>query len=221
MQEAKPFEIDKRLIYEAYKKIKSNGGSAGIDDVEMDVYGENLKSNLYCLWNRMSSGSYMPKAVKLVEIPKSNGGKRPLGIPTITDRIAQMATVMEMEPFIEPYFHEDSYGYRPHRSAHDAIAKAEKRCWKYAWVLDMDISKFFDTIDHQLLMKAVEFHVKERWVLLYIKRWLKVPYQTKEGEEIERTMGVPQGSVIGPLLANLFLHYSFDKWMQINYPQIF
>lgn len=220
MQEARPFEIDKRLIFEAYKKIKANGGSAGIDDVGMEVYSENLKSNLYCLWNRMSSGSYMPKAVKLVEIPKSDGGKRPLGIPTITDRIAQMAAVMEMEPFIEPCFHEDSYGYRPHRSAHDAIAKAEKRCWEYAWVLDMDISKFFDTIDHQLLMRAVELHIKERWVLLYIKRWLKVPYQTKDGEQIERSMGIPQGSVIGPLLANLFLHYAFDKWMQINYPQI-
>ena len=204
MQEAKPFQIDKRIIFEAFKKVKFNRGSSGIDGIEMTTYEQNLGSNLYRLWNRMSSGSYMPKAVKLVEIPKSNGGKRPLGIPTIEDRIAQMAVVNVIEPLIEPCFHEDSFGYRPHRSAHDAI----------------DISKFFDTIDHGLLMKAVEKHINIKWILLYIKRWLTVPYQRSDGEIVKRDMGVPQGSVIGPILANLFLHYTFDKWMSYKYPHI-
>lgn len=212
MNEAKPFEIDKRLVYEAFKAVKSNKGSAGIDNIGLDAYEENLKNNLYKLWNRMSSGCYFPKAVKLVEIPKSNGGTRPLGIPTIEDRIAQMTVVLVINPRIDPLFHEDSYGYRPNKSAHDAVAKAKERCMKYAWVLDMDISKFFDTINHELLMKAVNKHVDEKWILLYIERWLKVPYQTKDGTMIERTMGVPQGSVIGPVLANLFLHYVFDMW---------
>lgn len=220
MNEAKPFKVEKRLVYEAYKRVKSNKGSAGIDGVEMEKFEENLSDNLYKLWNRMSSGTYFPKAVKLVEIPKSNGGKRPLGIPTIEDRIAQMAAVLEIMPELDKIFHEDSYGYRPGKSAHDAVAKADERCWSYNWVLDMDISKFFDTIDHELLMKAVHRHVTEKWILLYIERWLKVPYKTKEGIVIERTMGVPQGSVIGPVLANLFLHYTFDKWMQINFPTI-
>jgi RNA-directed DNA polymerase len=179
-----------------------------------------MQDNLYKLWNRMSSGSYMPEPVLQVEIPKSSGGKRPLGIPTILDRIAQMTVVMQITPRLEAIFHQDSYGYRPAKSAHDAIGKARERCFKYGWVLDMDISKFFDTIDHSLLMKAVERHVPERWMLLYIERWLKVPYQTKDGELIERTMGVPQGSVIGPVLANLFLHYVFDKWMEVNYPEV-
>jgi RNA-directed DNA polymerase len=179
-----------------------------------------MQDNLYKLWNRMSSGSYMPEPVLQVEIPKSSGGKRPLGIPTILGRIAQMTVVMQITPRLEAIFHQDSYGYRPSKSAHDAIGKARERCFKYGWVLDMDISKFFDTIDHSLLMKAVERHVPERWMLLYIERWLKVPYQTKDGELIERTMGVPQGSVIGPVLANLFLHYVFDKWMEVNYPEV-
>lgn len=220
MNAAKPFEIDKRLIYEAYKKVKSNRGSAGIDGISMEKFDKDLPNNLYRLWNRMSSGSYMPQSVKLVEIPKSNGGKRPLGIPTISDRIAQMAVVLSIMPTLDVIFHEDSYGYRPNKCAHDAIAKARERCFKYAWVLDMDISKFFDSIDHELLMKAVHIHVKERWMLLYIERWLKVPYEYKDGNRTERVQGVPQGSVIGPVLANLFLHYVFDKWMQINYPQI-
>lgn len=220
MQEAKPFRIDKRVIFEAFKKIRSNGGSPGIDGIDLPAYEQHLSSNLYRLWNRMSSGSYMPQAVKLVEIPKSDGNKRPLGIPTIEDRIAQMAVVSEIEPLLDPYFHEDSFGYRPHRSAHDAIAKAERRCWKYAWVLDMDLSQFFDTIDHGLLMKALERHITTRWILLYIKRWLDVPYQRSNGEVINRDMGVPQGSGIGPILANQFLHYAFDKWMSYKYPYI-
>ena len=217
MQGAKPYDIDKWKVYEAYRQVKANGGGAGIDGVEMLDYEGNLKNNLYKLWNRMSSGSYMPKPVKLVDIPKSDGGKRPLGIPTIADRIAQMTVVLLLQPLLEPYFHDGSYGYRPNRSAHDAIAKAQERCWKYAWVLDMDISKFFDTINHELLMKAIEKHFQKRWILLYIKRWIEVPYVKSNGERIERTMGVPQGSVIGPVLANLFLHYVFDKWMAANH----
>jgi len=220
MQGAKPYDIDKWTVFEAYRKVKANGGGAGIDGLRMLDYEGNLKNNLYKLWNRMSSGSYMPKPVKLVDIPKADGGKRPLGIPTITDRIAQMTAVLLLQPLVEPYFHEDSYGYRPNRSAHDAIAKAQERCWKYAWVLDLDISKFFDTIDHELLMKAIEKHVKVKWILLYIKRWIEVPYAKSNGEQIKRTMGVPQGSVIGPVLANLYLHYVLDKWMTLKYPSV-
>ena len=190
MNEAKPFVVEKRVVMESWLQVKANRGSAGIDGIDLKSYESNLQKNLYKLWNRMSSGSYFPKAVKLVEIPKPNGGKRPLGIPTVEDRVAR------------------------------AIAKAIERCNENLWVLDMDISKFFDTIDHGLLMKAVQKHVSEKWKLLYIERWLKVPYQTSDGRVVERTMGVPQGSVIGPVLANLFLTYVFDKWMEINFPTI-
>lgn len=219
-QVTKPFTIDKYLIMNAWKRVKENKGSAGIDNVSTEDYESNLGKNLYKLWNRMSSGSYFPEAVKLVDIPKPSGGTRPLGIPTVGDRIAQMSVVLLIEERLEAIFHADSYGYRPNRSAHDAIEKARERCWHYNWVLDMDISKFFDTIDHDLLMKAVERHVQEKWILLYIRRWLKVPYATLTGERIERKMGVPQGSVIGPVLANLYLHYTFDKWMSLYHPTI-
>lgn len=219
-QGAKPFKIDRWELYYAYRQVNENRGSAGVDNVSLERFNSGLKKNLYKLWNRMSSGSYMPKPVKLVLIPKSSGGSRPLGIPTVEDRIGQMLVVRAIEPTLDKIFHSDSYGYRPNRSAHDAIRRAKERCWQYAWVLDMDISKFFDSIDHGLLMKAVAIHVKEAWMLLYIRRWLKVPYQTADNILIERTRGVPQGSVIGPILANLFLHYSFDKWMQTHHPNI-
>jgi RNA-directed DNA polymerase len=220
MQKAKSFSISKQLVMEAWMRVKSNGGSAGIDQQSIFDFEENLKDNLYCIWNRMSSGSYMPCAVKLVEIPKSNGGTRPLGIPTVADRIAQMIVVQILEPVLEPVFHDDSYGYRPRRSAHEALGQARKRCWQNDWVLDMDIKGFFDNIDHELLNKALTRHVAEKWVLLYINRWLTVPYETREGKQIIRDKGVPQGSVIGPVLANLFLHYTFDAWMRRNYPAI-
>jgi RNA-directed DNA polymerase len=220
IENAKPISISKQLVYEAFQRVKSNGGSAGIDRVTLEDYEKNLQDNLYKLWNRMSSGSYFPPSVKLVEIPKGTGGKRSLGIPTVSDRIAQMVIVLLLTPCIEPCFHEDSYAYRPHRSAHDAVSKARERCWRYAWVLDMDISKFFDSIDHVLLMKALKLHTKEKWILMYIERWLKVPYEKPDGIQIERIQGVAQGSVIGPILANLFLHYAFDKWMERNFHHV-
>jgi len=216
----KPFSISKRIIYEGWKEVRKNKGSAGIDSVSIQEYGQRLGERLYKLWNRMSSGSYFPEPVKLVEIPKKGGGKRPLGIPTVNDRIAQSAVVQLITERLDKTFHTDSYAYRCHRSATDAIATARQRCWKYDWVLDMDISKFFDTIDHDKLMLAVKRHISEKWILLYIERWLKVPYETSTGERIERTMGVPQGSVIGPILANLFMHYVFDRWMSIHHPHI-
>ena len=219
-QRNKPFSISKQVVYTAWKEVRANKGSAGIDAVSTKEYEQELGTRLYKLWNRMSSGSYFPQSVKLVEIPKKNGGKRPLGIPTVNDRIARSVAVAYIQERLDKEFHTDSYAYRTRRSAIEAIATARQRCWKYDWVLDMDISKFFDTIDHELLMRAVKRHVSEQWILLYIERWLQVPYETEQGERIERTMGVPQGSVIGPVLANLFMHYVFDKWMQIHYPQI-
>lgn len=220
MQGAKSFEISKQLVWEAYQRVKANRGSAGIDGVSILDFEKNLKDNLYKIWNRLSSGSYMPPPVKLVEIPKADGKTRPLGIPTVSDRIAQMVTVLQLEPSIEPYFHPDSYGYRKGKSAHDALAATKQRCREHRWVIDLDVSRFFDTIDHGLLMKALQKHTTNPWVLLYVQKWLVVPYECSNGTQIARDKGVPQGSVIGPLLANLFLHYGFDEWMKRNHPQI-
>ena len=208
MQGAKSFEISKQLVWEAYQRVKANRGSAGIDGVSILEFEKNLKGNLYKIWNRLSSGSYLPPPVKLVEIPKAGGKTRPLGIPTVADRIAQMVVVLQAEPFIEPYFHIDSYGYRKGKSAHDALMAAKQRCREHRWVIDLDVSRFFDTIDHGLLLKALEKHTTNPWVLLYVQRWLVVPYERGDGTQIARDKGVPQGSVIGPLLANLFLHYA-------------
>lgn len=217
MNKTKPYKISKKVVYEAFLRVKANKGSAGIDEESLIEFELNLKDNLYKLWNRMSSGSYFPPPVKAVEIPKKTGGTRILGIPTVTDRIAQMVVKMYFEPSVEPFFHEDSYGYRPNKSAIQALEITRKRCWKYNWVLEFDIKGLFDNIDHGLLMKAVDKHTNIKWVKLYIERWLRAPFQMKEGLK-ERNSGTPQGGVISPVLANLFLHYTFDKWMAINHP---
>jgi len=219
MNRTKPFEISKKVVMEAFKQVKANNGTSGIDEQSIGIFEEKLKDNLYKLWNRMSSGCYFPSPVKAVEIPKKSGGKRTLGIPTVTDRIAQMVVKLYFEPDVEPYFCEDSYGYRPGKSALDAIAVTRQRCWKYDWVLEFDIKALFDTIDHELLMRAVTKHTDSQWIILYITRWLSSPFQTSEGKIIERTAGTPQGGVISPVLANLFLHYAFDKWMERSNPQ--
>ena len=218
MKESKQYNISKKVVLEAYKRVRQNKGSAGIDGIDFAKFEENLKDNLYKIWNRMSSGSYFPSPVLAVEIPKKNGGIRTLGIPTISDRIAQMTARMYLEPKVEPIFHKDSYGYRPNKSAIDAIGKVRERCWKYDYVIELDIKGLFDNIDHELLMKAVELHTDEKWLKLYIRRWLKTPFATKEGILTERKSGTPQGGVISPVLANIFLHYAFDVWMERNYP---
>lgn len=217
MKESKQYNISKKVVLEAYKKVKFNRGSAGVDGVDFEKFEENLKDNLYKIWNRMSSGSYFPSPVLAVEIPKKNGGTRTLGIPTISDRIAQMIARMYLEPKVEPIFHKDSYGYRVNKSAIDAVGKVRERCWRYDYVIEFDIKELFDNIDHELLMKAVELHTEEKWMKLYIRRWLTAPFVTKKGRVIERNSGTPQGGVISPVLANIFLHYAFDIWMETNY----
>lgn len=218
MSKAKSFDISKKLVFEAYKAIKANRGSAGVDEISIKEFDKNLKNNLYKIWNRMSSGTYFPQPVKGVEIPKKSGGVRVLGIPTVEDRVAQMVVKMSLEPKIETYFLNDSYGYRPGKSAHDAIKITRERCWRYDWVLEFDIRGLFDNIDHELLMKAVNKHADEKWEILYIKRWLTASI-TINGNLEKRRVGTPQGGVISPLLANLFLHYAFDKWMEREFPQ--
>jgi RNA-directed DNA polymerase len=220
MQGAKSCTISKELVWKAYQKVKANRGSAGIDGVSIFNFEKDLKNNLYKIWHRLSSGSYMPPPVKLVEIPKAGGKTRRLGIPTVADRIAQMVVVMELEVLIEPHFHEDSYGYRKGKSAHGALTVAKQRCREYRWVVDLDVCQFFDTIDHQLLMRALEKHTTNRWLLLHVTRWLKVDYLLSDGSALARFSGVPQGSVIGPLLSNLFLHYAFDEWMKRYHPNV-
>jgi len=220
MIKAKPFDISKREVWEAFKRVKANQGAAGVDGQSIAAFEANLSNNLYKLWNRLSSGSYLPPPVRRVEIPKASGGTRPLGIPTVADRIAQEVARRRLEALLEPVFHRDSYGYRSGRSAIDAVRAARQRCWKSAWVIDLDIKSFFDTIDHELLLKAVRHHTQCRWMLLYIERWLKAPVQKVDGSIEPRIAGTPQGGVISPLLANLFLHYVFDRWMDRELPHI-
>jgi len=219
-KKAKQFEITKQEVFNAWKRVKANRGAPGVDKESLEVFGTNLKDNLYKLWNRMSSGSYFPQAVRRVEIPKKDGSTRPLGIPTVYDRVAQEVVRARLEVRLESHFHEDSYGYRPGKSAIDAIRTCRERNWKYDWVLDVDIQEFFDTIDHELLLKAVRKHCSEKWTLLYIERWLKAPIQHKDGREEASNTGTPQGGVISPLLANLYLHYAFDKWIEREYPAV-
>lgn len=217
MIETKSFNISKALVLEAYRKVNANGGAAGIDGQSLKDFDRNQKDNLYKIWNRMASGCYFPPPVKAVEIPKGDGGKRVLGIPTVSDRIAQMVVKLYIEPSIDLCFHENSYGYRPGKSAEQALAVTRERCWKYDWVIDLDVKGFFDSMDHDLTMKALKYHTEEKWALLYVERWLKAPMIMMDGYKVEREKGTPQGGVISPLLANLFMHYAFDKWMERNY----
>jgi len=220
VKKAKPFEISKGVVVEAWRQAKANQGAAGVDQESIADFERDLKGNLYKIWNRMSSGSYIPPPVRTVAIPKKAGGERMLGIPTVADRVAQMVAKVYFEPMVEPHFHEDSYGYRPGKSAIQAVRVTRKRCWCYDWVLEFDIRGLFDNIDHELLMRAVRKHTANKWILLYMERWLKAPFQKEDGTLVEREKGTPQGGVVSPVLANLFLHYVFDTWMKRNHPEL-
>jgi RNA-directed DNA polymerase len=217
----KPFDISKWVVWEAYQRVKANKGAAGVDGQSIEDFEKDRDANLYKIWNRMSSGSYFPPPVRAVEIPKAGGqGVRVLGVPTVADRVAQTMVAMYLEPKVEPAFHPDSYGYRPKRSALDAVGRCRERCWSFDWVIDLDIQKFFDTVPWDLVLRAVAHHTGERWILLYVQRWLQAPLRRQDGTGTERTMGTPQGSAISPLLANLFMHYAFDAWMARRFPSV-
>ena len=215
----KPFTISKRLVWEAYEIVKANKGAAGVDGCSIEDFEKNLRGNLYKIWNRMSSGTYFPPPVKAVEIPKP-GGTRTLGVPTVADRIAQAVVALALEPRTESIFHDDSYGYRPRRSALQAVERCRQRCWQKDWVLDLDVQKFFDSVDHVLMVKAVEANTDQRWVLLYVKRWLVAPLQLPDGTLQRRDRGTPQGSAVSPVLANLFMHYAFDLFLTREFPSV-
>src|SRR5215216_6304514 len=216
----KSFDVSKWAVFEAYRRVKANRGAAGVDEQSLAEFERDLKGNLYKLWNRLSSGSYFPPPVRAVEIPKRDGSPRLLGVPTVADRIAQTVVRLYLEPGVEPHFHPDSYGYRPGRSALDAVGVCRERCWRQDWVLDLDLKSFFDSVPHDLVLKAVARHSDLRWVLLYVERWLKAPLQREDGSLVGRDRGTPQGSAISPLLANTFLHYAFDLWMASQHPAI-
>jgi len=218
--QVKPFGIPKSMVWEAYQRVKANKGAAGVDGQTVEQFEQDLKGNLYKLWNRMSSGSYFPPPVKAVEIPKASGGVRILGVPTVADRIAQTVVAMHLERLVEPVFHPDSYGYRPGRSALDAVAVCRERCWRNDWVIDLDVRAFFDSVDHSRMLKAVERHTGARWVLLYVARWLKAPMRLADGTLAARDRGTPQGSAVSPVLANLYLHYAFDMWLAREHPGV-
>jgi RNA-directed DNA polymerase len=216
----KPFNIDKRLVYEAYEAVQSNRGAAGVDEQTIEQFETDLSGNLYKIWNRMSSGTYFPPPVRAVAIPKKSGGERILGVPTVADRVAQMVVKLVIEPILDPIFLADSYGYRPNKSALQAVGVTRERCWKYDWVLEFDIKGLFDNIDHELLLRAVRKHITCKWALLYIERWLKAPMVQEDGATVERSRGTPQGGVVSPILANLFMHYAFDVWMTRTHPDL-
>ena len=220
MDKTKPFCISKKSVMAAWERVKANKGAYGVDEESIEDFESNLKGNLYKLWNRMSSGTYFPPPVRAVEIPKSDGNKRLLGIPTVSDRVAQAVVKSYLEAIVEPKFHEDSYGYRPGKSALDAVGVARKRCWRQDWCIDLDIKGFFDNLDHMLMMKAITFHTDEKWIHLYAERWLKAPLQREDGELIKREKGTPQGGVVSPLLANIFMHHAFDDWMKRRFPDV-
>lgn len=218
---SKPFEISKQVVVTAFEKVSDKKGAPGIDGVTVELFGQDRRNNLYKLWNRMSSGSYFPSPVRMVEIPKDAGrGVRVLGVPTVADRIAQTVAVAYLEPVVEKLFHDDSYGYRPGRSPLDAVATCRARCWTHGWVLDLDIEGFFDTLDHDLILKAVAHHTTQKWLLTYVRRWLSAPLVQPDGTLTRRDRGSPQGASISPLLANLFMHYAFDTWMAREFPDV-
>lgn len=219
--ETKPFPVTKPMVFSAYQKVKTKGKAYGVDEVSMKEFEQKLGGNLYKIWNRLASGTYFPPAVREVEIPKKDGKMRKLGIPTVGDRIAQTVVKDYMEAKIDKLFHESSYGYRPLKSAHQALTKARNNVKQYDWVIDMDIKGFFDNISHKLILKALEKVVAEKWVKMYCKRWLEMPVQKIDGTIVSKEgRGTPQGGVISPLLANLFLHYAFDRWISIQHPEI-
>ena len=217
---AKSFRISKWVVWEAYTRVKANHGAAGVDAESAEMFEQDLKNNLYRIWNRMSSGTYFPPPVRTVGIPKKDGSERRLGIPTVADRIAQTVVKMYLEPEVEPQFHPDSYGYRPRKSAIDALTATRQRCWRYDWVIDLDVRGFFDNLDHSLVMRAVRKYTRCRWILLYVQRWLTAPMQQDDGTLVPRTTGTPQGGVASPLLANIFLHLAFDDWMRTTHPDV-
>lgn len=210
----RPYAISKQLVWKAFQQVKANGGSSGVDEQTIAEFERRLGDNLYKLWSRMESGSYFPPPVKAVPIPKKSGGTRILGVPTVADRVAQTVVKQVLEPILEPVFDRNSFGYRPGRSALDAIALVRRRSWEYDWVVEFDIKGLFDHIDHELLLRALRKHCSTPWVLLYIERWLRAPMETGDGGCVARMKGTPQGSVISPLLANLFLHYAIDAWIR-------
>lgn len=213
--------ITKEMVKEAYRKVKANHGAAGVDRESLEEFQVDLLNNLYVIWNRLSSGSYFPKPLRSVSIPKGKGKIRTLGIPTVSDRIAQQVIKQYLEPRLEAQFHENSYGYRPLKSAHQAVEAVQQNVLDYAWVVDIDIKSFFDEVDHELLMKALDRHVEEKWVKMYIRRWLEAPVQQADGTLTPKQgKGTPQGGVISPLLANLYLHYVLDKWIGKHYSQV-
>ncbi len=219
--QGKPFEIDKRLIWEAWKQVKKNQGAPGIDGQTIEQFEQDLKGNLFKLWNRMSSGTYFPSPVRVVEIPKpGTAGKRALGIPTVYDRVAETAVSMLLEEIVDPVFHDDSYGYRKGRSALDAVGVCRERCWRSSWVIDLDIKGFFDNIPHDRILAAVAHHTDLKWVLLYVQRWLAAPVQQQDGSVARRGKGTPQGAPISPLISNLFMHYAFDAWISRECPGV-
>jgi RNA-directed DNA polymerase len=215
----KSFAIPRLLVWEAWRQVKANKGAPGVDGQDLDEFEADLKGNLYKIWNRMSSGTYFPPPVKAVQIPKPHGGGvRMLGVPTIADRVAQTVVAMQLEPVVEPRFHPDSYGYRPGKSAHDALATCRQRCWKYDWLIDLDVQKFFDEVPWDLIVRAVQAVSDASWVLLYVKRWLAAPLKHPDGSLEQRSRGTPQGSAVSPILANLFMHYAFDTWLAREFP---
>jgi RNA-directed DNA polymerase len=220
--EGKPFKIPKQLVWEAYQQVKANKGAAGADGQSIEDFEADLRNNLYKIWNRMSSGTYFPPPVRAVEIPKHGGGTRILGVPTVADRVAQTVAALALQPRTESIFHRDSYGYRPWRGALDAVAKCRERCWKKDWVIDLDVRKFFDSVDHDLMVKAVEANItpEQRWVVLYVKRWLKAPVLMPDGRLAARDRGTPQGSAVSPVLANPFMHHAFDSWLEREFPAV-